>query len=229
MAKFLQETIRESGIQSPDKIKDSEEFKTFFRKVRSTGESPSTDDIVRVAKLFENDLTLDNLSRPQLVGMCRYMNINAFGTDNFLRYTLRNRLSQLKEDDKLIQSEGVEALSPAELAHAAASRGIRTSGVPIERLREELSQWINLHVDRDLSGTLLILSKVRYILVYTRGFVVGLTLEKTNTSGFCFYERRRRERGPYRELEGHAEQLARQSGQFGVAYVSLYTGGVRGR
>ncbi|MCZ6914873.1 MAG: LETM1 domain-containing protein [Rickettsia endosymbiont of Ixodes persulcatus] len=33
MAKFLQETIRESGIKSPDKIKESETFKEFFRKV----------------------------------------------------------------------------------------------------------------------------------------------------------------------------------------------------
>lgn len=35
MAKFLQETIRETGIKSPDKIKESEDFKEFFRKVRS--------------------------------------------------------------------------------------------------------------------------------------------------------------------------------------------------
>lgn len=35
MAKFLQETIRESGIKSPDKIKESEDFKEFFRKVRT--------------------------------------------------------------------------------------------------------------------------------------------------------------------------------------------------
>lgn len=34
MAKFLQETIRESGIKSPDKIKESDDFKEFFRKVR---------------------------------------------------------------------------------------------------------------------------------------------------------------------------------------------------
>lgn len=34
MAKFLQETIRETGIKSPDKIKESEAFKEFFRKVR---------------------------------------------------------------------------------------------------------------------------------------------------------------------------------------------------
>jgi LETM1 and EF-hand domain-containing protein 1 len=35
MAKFLQETLRESGVKSPDKIKNSAEFKEFFRKVRS--------------------------------------------------------------------------------------------------------------------------------------------------------------------------------------------------
>jgi LETM1 and EF-hand domain-containing protein 1 len=89
MAKFLQETIRESGIKSPDKIKESDDFKEFFRKVRptsfnasilglthgiqvrSTGETPTTDEVVNVSKLFEDDLTLDNLSRPQLVSMCR--------------------------------------------------------------------------------------------------------------------------------------------------------------
>jgi len=102
MAKFLQETIRESGLadkMSKDKLVNSEDFKSFFRKVRSTGEQPSTEEIVKVAKLFEDDLTLDNLSRPQLVSMCRYMNINAFGTDNFLRYTIRKRLAQLGRDD----------------------------------------------------------------------------------------------------------------------------------
>ena len=35
MAKFLQETIRESGIRSREKIVQSEEFKEFFRKVRA--------------------------------------------------------------------------------------------------------------------------------------------------------------------------------------------------
>lgn len=29
------------------------------------------------------------------------MNINAFGTDNFLRYTIRSRMRQIKEDDKV--------------------------------------------------------------------------------------------------------------------------------
>lgn len=29
------------------------------------------------------------------------MNINAFGTDNFLRYTIRTRMKTIKEDDKV--------------------------------------------------------------------------------------------------------------------------------
>ncbi|GAA5947443.1 hypothetical protein JCM3765_001679 [Sporobolomyces pararoseus] len=159
MAKFLQETIRESGIKSPDKIKQSEEFKEFFRKVRSTGESPTTEEVVRVSRLFEDDLTLENLTRPQLVSMCRYMNINAFGTDIFLRYTIRNRLARIKEDDKVIDSEGLDSLSASELASACQSRGIRTIGVSEEHLHSELSQWIDLHLHNQLSGTLLILSK----------------------------------------------------------------------
>lgn len=162
MAKFLQETIRESGLaskSSKDKLKNSDEFRQFFRKVRSTGEQPTTEEIVKVAKLFEDDLTLDNLSRPQLVSMCRYMNINAFGTDNFLRYTIRNRLASIGKDDTLIDAEGVDALSPAEVAHACASRGIRTTSIDAERQKAELAQWIDLHLHHGLSGVLLILSK----------------------------------------------------------------------
>ncbi|BGP38074.1 LETM1 domain-containing protein ylh47 [Rhodotorula kratochvilovae] len=159
MAKFLQETIREGGLSSRDKIKQSEEFKEFFRKVRSTGENPSTEEVVRVARLFEDDLTLENLTRPQLVSMCRYMNINAFGTDIFLRFTIRNRLAKLKADDKVISAEGLDALSTAELQAACQSRGIRTLGVSEEHLRSELQQWLDLHLHYGLSGTLLILSK----------------------------------------------------------------------
>jgi len=98
MAKFLQETISESGLRA-EKVVNSDEFKEFFRKVRSTGEKASPEDVVKVAKLFQSDITLDNLSRPQLVSMCRYMNINAFGTDNFLKHQIRARLEKIRVDD----------------------------------------------------------------------------------------------------------------------------------
>jgi LETM1 and EF-hand domain-containing protein 1 len=39
------------------------------------------------------------LSRPQLVSMCKYININAFGTDNFLKHQIRNKLERVRVDD----------------------------------------------------------------------------------------------------------------------------------
>ncbi|OCF38411.1 MRS7 family protein [Kwoniella heveanensis CBS 569] len=158
MAKFLQETVRESGLKA-DSVVKSDEFKEFFRKVRSTGETPSQTDVVRVAKLFHDDISLDNLSRPQLVSMCRYMNINAFGTDNFLKHQIRNKLEKVRVDDMMIHAEGVDSLSTKELQSACQSRGIRFQGVSPARLREELEQWIELHYTNGISGVLLVLSR----------------------------------------------------------------------
>uniref|UniRef100_V5GT45 Mitochondrial proton/calcium exchanger protein n=2 Tax=Kalmanozyma brasiliensis (strain GHG001) TaxID=1365824 RepID=V5GT45_KALBG len=159
MAKFLQETIKEGGLQATDKVKTSEEFKEFFRKVRSTGESPSNEDIIKVAQLFEDDLTLDNLTRPQLVSVCRYMQINAFGTDNYLRYQIRHKLNRIRQDDIVIGHEGVDNMSQSELVSACQNRGIQTTNLSEDRLRQELQQWIDLHVRNRISGTLLVLSK----------------------------------------------------------------------
>jgi LETM1 and EF-hand domain-containing protein 1 len=159
MAKFLQETLRESGLKANAHIVGSDAFEEFFRRVRSTGESPSATDIINVAKLFDDDLTLDNLSRPQLVSMCRYMGVNAFGTDNFLRGAIRSRLMNLRRDDQVIYSEGVDELSTSELQAACQSRGIRTTGVSPARLRDELTTWIQLHLHNRVSGVLLILGR----------------------------------------------------------------------
>jgi LETM1 and EF-hand domain-containing protein 1 len=159
MAKFLQETLRESGLRANAHIVGSAAFKEFFRKVRTTGESPSVEDVVNVAKLFDDDLTLDNLSRPQLVSMSRYMGLHAFGTDNFLRGQLRSRLLNLRRDDQLIDAEGVESLSTSELQAACQSRGIGTFGVSPARLREDLSTWVDLHLHNRVSGVLLILGR----------------------------------------------------------------------
>lgn len=134
-------------------------FLNHFLQVRSTGESPSPQDVINVAKLFDDDLTLDNLSRPQLVSMCRYMGLNAFGTDNFLRGAIRARLLQIRRDDQLIDVEGVESLSTSELQAACQSRGIRTGGVSPSRLRQELSTWIDLHLRSRVSGVLLVLGR----------------------------------------------------------------------
>lgn len=121
MAKFLQETIIQ---QHPNTAPSStttahvnstatgraeaiKEFGECFRKVRSTNADelpPTTAEMIRVARLFGDELTVDNLNRPQLLSMCRYMNLNAFGTDNFLRYQIRTSMSSIRKDDKVTHS-----------------------------------------------------------------------------------------------------------------------------
>lgn len=60
---------------------------------------------------------------------------------------------------QLIQAEGVDSLSTSELQAACQSRGVRTIGVSPSRLRDNLNQWITLHITNDISGVLLILSR----------------------------------------------------------------------
>ncbi|KAJ6114562.1 LETM1 domain-containing protein mdm28 [Penicillium sp. IBT 16267x] len=166
VSSFLRNTLRETGLPLTAATVKNEEFADFFRKIRTTGESPSTEDVVKVCKIFKDDLTLDNLSRPQLVAICRYMNLNTFGTDAMLRYNIRHRMRQIKRDDRAIYYEGVDSLSVPELQMACASRGIRTHGVSPARLREDLTMWLDLRLQQGVPSTLLVLSNA---YMYTQG------------------------------------------------------------
>lgn len=166
VSSFLRETLRETGLPVSATQAKKEEFIEFFRKVRSTGEAPTKDDVVKVCRMFKDDLTLDNLSRPQLVGICKYMNLNTFGTDAMLRYQIRHRMRQIKRDDKAISFEGVDSLSVPELQMACASRGLRTHGMSPSKLREDLQMWLDLRLKYNIPSTLLVLSNA---YMYTSG------------------------------------------------------------
>ena len=166
VSNFLRSTLRESGIPISAANAQKEEFTEFFRKVRATGEEPTKADVVKVCKLFKDDLTLDNLSRPQLVGICTYMNLSTFGTDAMLRYQVRHRMRQIKRDDKAIAYEGVESLSVPELQTACAARGLRTQGMSPGRLRDDLQLWLDLRLKYGVPSTLLVLSNA---FMYAQG------------------------------------------------------------
>lgn len=56
---------------------------------------------MKFSKLFEDEITLDSLTRPQLVALCRLLEMQPFGTNNFLRFQLRMKLRSLAADDKV--------------------------------------------------------------------------------------------------------------------------------
>ena len=166
VSNLLRDTLKETGLPVSTINAQREEFAEFFRKVRATGESPTEDDVIKVCKIFKDDLTLDNLSRPQLVGICRYMNLNSFGTDMMLRYQIRHRMRQIKRDDRAISYEGVDSLSVPELQMACASRGLRTHGMSPARLREDLQMWLDLRLKYGVPSTLLVMSNA---FIYGQG------------------------------------------------------------
>ncbi|XP_020293379.1 LETM1 domain-containing protein LETM2, mitochondrial [Pseudomyrmex gracilis] len=165
MAKFLQKTLDEMAVQSSDHYRSekAKEFAEFFYKVRTSGAVATNEEIMKFSKLFEDEITLDSLSRPQLIALCRVLDVQTLGTTNFLRFLLRMRLRSLTADDKLIEKEGVDTLTRAELQQACRARGMRAYGLPENRLREQLSQWLDLSLIKKVPPSLLLLSRALMI------------------------------------------------------------------
>lgn len=156
---FLRDSLQESGLPISKVNMQSDEFKAFFKKIRrGGGESPSEAEVIKISRSFKDDMTLDNMSRPQLVSTCRYMCLGTFGTDGYLRYTIRHRMRQIKRDDRAIADEGVDSLSVPELQTACASRGLRTHGISPAHLRDDLQMWLDLRLRHGIPSTLLIMT-----------------------------------------------------------------------
>ncbi|KAK6930431.1 LETM1-like, ribosome-binding domain, partial [Dillenia turbinata] len=161
-AKFLQDTVKEmakevQNSRSGDIKKTAEDLDDFMNKVRK-GARVSNEEILGFAKLFNDELTLDNISRSRLLNMCKYMGISPFGTDAYLRFMLRKRLQWIKNDDRLIQAEGVESLSEAELLESCRERGML--GIhSIEEMRQQLKDWLDLSLNHSVPSSLMILSR----------------------------------------------------------------------
>jgi len=161
-AKFLQDTAKEMAKEvqtsrSGEMKQTAEDLDEFSNKVRKGGHV-SNEEILNFAKLFNDELTLDNMSRPRLVNMCKYMGIQPFGTDHYLRFMLRKKLQDIKNDDKMIQAEGLESLSEYELRQACRERG-HLGLLSTEEMRLELRDWLDLSLNHSVPSSLLILSR----------------------------------------------------------------------
>ncbi|KAL3506924.1 hypothetical protein ACH5RR_032306 [Cinchona calisaya] len=161
-AKFLQGTAKEmakevQNSRTGELKKTAEDLDEFLNRVR-TGAGVSNEEILGFAKLFNDELTLDNISRPRLVNMCKYMGVSPYGTDAYLRFMLRKRLQRIKNDDKLIQAEGVESLSEAELREDCRERGM-LGLLSVEEMRQQLRDWLDLSLNHSVPSSLLILSR----------------------------------------------------------------------
>ncbi|XP_044134968.1 LETM1 domain-containing protein LETM2, mitochondrial [Bufo gargarizans] len=165
MAKFLQETISEMARRNKAETGGDrqQQFSSYVQQVRVTGEQPTTQEIVRFSKLFEDELTLEHLERSQLAALCRLLELPPIGTNNLLRFQLLMKLRSIKADDEMISKEGVGNLTVAELQAASRTRGMRSLGLTEEQLRDQIKQWLDLHLTENVPPSLLLLSRALYL------------------------------------------------------------------
>ena len=84
MAKFLQDTLEETSLKSDANVTNKEEslnhkFAEFMKKIRTKAEQPTSEEIMKYSSLFENELTLDNLNRQQLIAVCQILDVSTYG------------------------------------------------------------------------------------------------------------------------------------------------------
>lgn len=104
MAKFLQDTLEETHNAlkyTAEATISLESFNQFMKQVRETGQTASTDDIVKFSRLFEDEVTLESLDHGQLKALCRLLELNSIGPKALLGFHLRLRVHQLKVDDRV--------------------------------------------------------------------------------------------------------------------------------
>ncbi|XP_035673876.1 mitochondrial proton/calcium exchanger protein-like isoform X2 [Branchiostoma floridae] len=165
-ARFLLKTMEELPVETRRRSsgrKSVEDFIQFMDRLRQSGEPAPTEEILKYSKLFEDEMTLDNMEHPSLVALCKLLQLQPIGTNNFLRFQLRMRLRTIKADDKMIQRDGINTLTANELQVACRARGMRALGMSEDRLRFQLSQWLDLHLNEELPTSLLLLSRVLYL------------------------------------------------------------------
>ncbi|XP_078235786.1 LETM1 domain-containing protein LETM2, mitochondrial isoform X1 [Pogona vitticeps] len=164
LAKFLQETIAEMARRNKATTGEAtQQFSSYVEKVRHSGQSPSIQDIMQFSKLFEDELTLEHLERPQLVILCKLLELQPIGTNNLLRFQLLMKLRSIKADDEMIAREGVNGLSVSELQGACRTRGMRSLGLTEDQLKDQLNQWLDLHLKENVPPSLLLLSRALYL------------------------------------------------------------------
>jgi len=181
MAEFFQETMeelaheqkriaanRKDGDEEPaDSIASKQEKSAAdmlkFLDLSRKGEMIPPDAIIEYANYFQDDLTLDNMPRMQLINLCRYMSVAPYGSDSFLRFQLRHNIRMLKEDDQRILWEGIDSLTKMELREACQDRGMRSTGLSREAYKRSLQQWLDLSVNKDVPISLLIMSRTFFL------------------------------------------------------------------
>jgi len=163
LASFVEEMLSDYVKIMQKKDKDHKEYLPHAKLIVTSmrEQKPvSTSTILKVAKLFDDHITIDNMNREKLETLCRFMLIGgiSFASDEMLRRSLKSKMNTILRDDRLIKEEGVNVLNIYEVNHALRERGMRGDN-NLDYARARLAKWISLSQDQSIPISLLIMSR----------------------------------------------------------------------
>ena len=167
VAQFLTDTMERMAREKAttkgesDLKTTAEELLRLLTAARN-GERLTTDQLLSVSRLFDDEITFETLSTEQLRQVCRYLNIPTYGTyggDGIMRYAIAVKMERIHRDDAMLVDEGLDELDEEELRAACRRRGMRDFGLTKEGYKRNLQQWLDLSLNKKIPDSLLLLSR----------------------------------------------------------------------
>ena len=171
LAEFFESVIEEGNRtelkQVVGKISQSEKLEQLsdFRTLLTHEQFPSVKEIVRFAKLFEDEFKVENMPLAHLQQICKMLGIEPFAFKTHVVLQLRHYVNRIQaEDRRIIWEGGVDSLDLNELEDACAARGMHVDQQDEVQavLKQQLEHWLELSSTREVPISL---------LLWTRAFV----------------------------------------------------------
>mmetsp|Transcript_34866 Transcript_34866/g.56889 ORF Transcript_34866/g.56889 Transcript_34866/m.56889 type:complete len:784 (+) Transcript_34866:34-2385(+) len=152
---FVKETRRKEEYAKTERV---ESLENLLSKLKGN-EEIHNDQILKIAALFDDEMALDNASHSVLSNLCRYMQLNTFGTTAMLRQRLYDKIRQIRKEDAGIRKHGLDDIPESLLKQLLRERGMRADFQEWV-LRRNMKKWLVLSLDHDVPVTLLIMSRI---------------------------------------------------------------------
>ncbi|KAK8801070.1 hypothetical protein WA588_001896 [Blastocystis sp. NMH] len=167
MAREYYDTMKRSAAQHSreDRACDAcaDELLRSVRRV-AHGQSGDPTELTRVLRLFRDGVVVDQLDKPQLAAMARFLGVLTLGVtlggDELVRTAVRRRLRGLAREDRELFAEGVEGLTKAELAGICESRGMRCEGLKKAEYVAALDEWLRYSVELRIPAGMMVVSSM---------------------------------------------------------------------
>ncbi|KAF4754501.1 hypothetical protein FOZ62_026610, partial [Perkinsus olseni] len=176
MAAFFNEVIAEKNKQileeESSKFRDRaielQEFQEEMLERLEEGEGsgpyfPSVLELKRFSKLFHSEFQLEQMSVEQLRAICTMLGLRPYAFKSHIVLQLRHYVTRLRSEDRDILWEGVKNLTHAELSEANRMRGMPYVNVDDDRLRAQLSSWLEVSSNKDIPVSLLLWSRTFFM------------------------------------------------------------------